>query len=82
MAKLLDQGKPPRVVEMGRLALARFWRRFPVGTVHLAVVDPGVGTERAALAHHLGGRTAAEHRHVAWCEQAPQARAVMARHGR
>jgi len=28
----------------------RFWRRFPPGTVHLVVVDPGVGTERAALA--------------------------------
>jgi S-adenosylmethionine hydrolase len=33
-----------------RLALARYWRRFPRGTVHLAVVDPGVGSDRAALA--------------------------------
>jgi S-adenosylmethionine hydrolase len=30
--------------------LARAWHRFPAGTVHLAVVDPGVGTARAALA--------------------------------
>jgi len=30
--------------------LARAWYRFPAGTVHLAVVDPGVGTARAALA--------------------------------
>lgn len=37
-------------VEAGRLALARYWRRFPPGTVHVAVVDPGVGSERAALA--------------------------------
>ena len=37
-------------VECGRLALARYWRRFPTGTVHVAVVDPGVGTARAALA--------------------------------
>lgn len=37
-------------VECGRLALARYWRRFPPGTIHLAVVDPGVGSERAALA--------------------------------
>ena len=28
----------------------RFWRRFPSGTVHLVVVDPGVGTDRAAVA--------------------------------
>jgi hypothetical protein len=30
--------------------IGRAWRWFPVGTVHLAVVDPGVGTARAALA--------------------------------
>ena len=34
----------------GRLTLARYWRRFPRGTIHLAVVDPAVGSERAALA--------------------------------
>src|SRR5688500_9847248 len=32
---------PPHDVDAGRLALARYWRRFPSGTVHLAVVDPG-----------------------------------------
>ena len=37
-------------VDCGRLTLARYWRRFPPGTVHLAVVDPGVGSARAALA--------------------------------
>lgn len=41
---------PPHDVESGRLALARYWRRFPPGTVHIAVVDPGVGGARAALA--------------------------------
>ena len=41
---------PPQDVELGRLALARYWRRFPAGTVHLAVVDPGVGSSRAAIA--------------------------------
>jgi S-adenosylmethionine hydrolase len=40
----------PQDVEGGRLALARYWRRFPPGTVHVAVVDPGVGSARAALA--------------------------------
>ena len=43
-------------VECGRLALARYWRRFPPGTIHLAVVDPGVGSERAALAVESDGR--------------------------
>lgn len=41
---------PPHDVESGRLALARYWRRFPPRTVHVAVVDPGVGGARAALA--------------------------------
>ena len=40
----------PQDIEMGRLTLARYWRRFPRGTVHLAVVDPGVGSARAAIA--------------------------------
>lgn len=47
---------PPHDVEAGRLALARYWHRFPVGTVHLAVVDPGVGGPRAALAVESEGR--------------------------
>ena len=51
---------PAHDVEMGRLTLARYWRRFPPGTVHLAVVDPGVGSARPALAiasgdHYLVG---------------------------
>lgn len=46
----------PHDVECGRLALARYWRRFPPGTVHLAVVDPGVGSDRAALAVESDGR--------------------------
>ena len=41
---------PAQDVECARLALARYWRRFPAGTVHVAVVDPGVGSTRAALA--------------------------------
>jgi hypothetical protein len=41
---------PPQDVESARLTVARVWRRFPAGTVHVVVVDPGVGTVRAALA--------------------------------
>ncbi len=47
---------PPQDVEIGRLTLARVWRRFPPGTVHLAVVDPGVGSARDAIAAASDGR--------------------------
>lgn len=43
-------------IDGARLALARYWRRFPVGTVHVVVVDPGVGSARAALAVQSGDR--------------------------
>ena len=45
----------PGDVRAGQYLLARAWRRFPAGTVHLAVVDPGVGTARRALAASEGG---------------------------
>jgi S-adenosyl-L-methionine hydrolase (adenosine-forming) len=41
---------PPGDVRAGAYLLGRTWHHFPAGTIHLAVVDPGVGTERAALA--------------------------------
>src|SRR5216117_3331406 len=41
---------PPGDVRAGQYVLARAWHRFPQGTVHLVVVDPGVGTTRRALA--------------------------------
>ena len=47
---------PPQDVDRGRLTVARVWRRFPPGTIHLIVVDPGVGTDRAALAVRSDGR--------------------------
>jgi S-adenosylmethionine hydrolase len=40
----------PQDVEGARLAVARYWRRFPPQTIHVVVVDPGVGSSRAALA--------------------------------
>jgi S-adenosylmethionine hydrolase len=46
----------PQDVDAARLALARYWRRFPEGTVHLVVIDPGVGGERAAIAVASAGR--------------------------
>jgi len=47
---------PSHDVELGRLTLARYWQRFPAGTVHVAVVDPGVGSHRAAIAVASEGR--------------------------
>ena len=43
-------------VEAARLAVARYWRRFPPGTIHLVVVDPGVGSAREAIAVSSDGR--------------------------
>jgi hypothetical protein len=37
-------------------ALARYWRLYAKGTVHVVVVDPGVGTARRALACEADGR--------------------------
>jgi S-adenosylmethionine hydrolase len=46
----------PQDVDAARLTLARIWRRFPRGTIHVVVVDPGVGTTRTALAVESDGR--------------------------
>jgi S-adenosylmethionine hydrolase len=47
---------PPQDVARARITLSRYWRRFPAGTVHMAIVDPGVGTQRAAMAVESDGR--------------------------
>ena len=46
----------PQDVLEGALFLAAAVPTFPPGTVHLAVVDPGVGTDRRAIAATLGGQ--------------------------
>src|SRR5438034_1147075 len=46
---------PPGDLRAGQYILARAWHRFPQGTVHLVVVDPGVGTTRRALAAGAAG---------------------------
>jgi S-adenosylmethionine hydrolase len=46
----------PQDTDGARLALARYWRRYPSGTVHVVVVDPVVGTGRAAIAVESDGR--------------------------
>lgn len=40
----------PQDIHGARLLMERCWRRYPRGTVHVVVVDPGVGGSRAAIA--------------------------------
>jgi len=46
----------PGDVRAGHFLLSQIWPRFPAGTIHLAVVDPGVGTARRALAMSAAGQ--------------------------
>lgn len=46
----------PGDVRAGAWVLHRIWARFPPDSVHLAVVDPGVGSERPAVAARAGER--------------------------
>jgi len=48
---------PPGDVRAGGFVLWQAMRYFPAGTVHCAVVDPGVGTDRRILAARFAGQT-------------------------
>ena len=45
---------PPQDIRLGALVLEEIAGRFPAGTIHVAVVDPGVGTPRAIVYARLG----------------------------
>ncbi len=45
---------PQNILE-GAFVLSGIVDAFPIGTVHLAVIDPGVGTDRRLLAAEVGG---------------------------
>src|SRR5919199_222420 len=45
---------PPQDVRAGAFLLMAAYAYFPAGTIHLAVVDPGVGTERQIVAVRAG----------------------------
>lgn len=47
---------PQGDVEKGSRVLSRYWRLYPEGTVHLVVVDPGVGTDRRGVVAEANGR--------------------------
>ena len=51
----LSHAVPPHNIAFGALVLQSAWRFFPPGTIHLAVVDPGVGSRRRALAAAVAG---------------------------
>jgi len=48
---------PPQDVLAGAVVLGQTARYFPPGTLHVAVIDPGVGTDRRILAGRFGGQT-------------------------
>ena len=45
---------PPQNIPYGAMVLADSISAFPEGTIHIAVVDPGVGTARALIAMRIG----------------------------
>lgn len=46
---------PPGDIRAAQYLIRRSWPRFPVGTVHVVVVDPGVGSGRRAVAVRYQG---------------------------
>jgi S-adenosyl-L-methionine hydrolase (adenosine-forming) len=52
----LSHEVPPQDIRAGAFILAAVAPYFPPGTIHLAVVDPGVGSGRRALAARARGR--------------------------
>jgi S-adenosylmethionine hydrolase len=48
---------PPQDVVAGSILMERAVASFPAGTIHVAVVDPGVGTDRRLLAIRACGQT-------------------------
>ena len=44
----------PQNILAGSIILGRSYSYFPPGSIHIAVVDPGVGTQRRPIAARLG----------------------------
>jgi S-adenosylmethionine hydrolase len=47
---------PPQDIESGAFTLLTCYRDFPNGTIHVAVVDPGVGSTRRAIVVRAGSQ--------------------------
>ncbi len=52
----LSHEVPPQDIAAGARFLEQSTTGFPAGTVHLAVIDPGVGTDREIVAVHAHGQ--------------------------
>jgi S-adenosylmethionine hydrolase len=67
----------PFNVRQAAFVLQRVWARYPAGTVHLAIVDPGVGSDRRIILGQYAGRfvVAPDNGLVTWVhrEYAPEA---------
>ncbi|MEN4011012.1 MAG: SAM-dependent chlorinase/fluorinase [Bellilinea sp.] len=50
----LTHGIEPQNIQHGAWILGQTYRYFPAGSIHIAVVDPGVGTKRRAIAARIG----------------------------
>ena len=74
----LTHAVPPQDVRRAARLLEAAWRFFPPGTVHLAVVDPGVGGTRRAIAVEAGGHyfVGPDNGLLGFCFAVPGARAV------
>jgi S-adenosylmethionine hydrolase len=57
-ARIVDisHGVTPFEITEGAYVIAQAWRCFPAGTVHVVVVDPGVGTSRRPIFVEAGGQ--------------------------
>src|SRR5204863_4745455 len=58
-ARLIDvtHDVPRHDILCGSITLERAVDGFPAGTIHLAVVDPGVGTDRRLIVTNVNGQT-------------------------
>ncbi len=52
----LSHAVPAQDVVQGAYLLGQSYTYFPSGSVHVAVVDPGVGTRRLGIAAHIGSQ--------------------------
>jgi hypothetical protein len=57
MARIVDitHGISPQDILAAAYTIEAAWRYFPKGTIHMVVVDPGVGTRRAVIAAEKSG---------------------------
>lgn len=68
----------PFSVRQGAFVLQRIWALYPAGTVHLVVVDPGVGSDRRIILGQYAGRlvVAPDNGLVTWVHREHEAEAM------